>query len=153
MSAAARPARHEVQVEVPRGGFVKRSADGTVQLRSPLPCPFAYGSVIGTRAEDGDAVDAVLLGRALPAGARCSALLVGRVDFVDDGVPDHKYVFWAGEGPGPGRGEQRLIEGFFALYALVKGARARLRGRRGPTRAGPTAWSGVQLPPRGPGST
>ncbi|MBL8616999.1 MAG: inorganic diphosphatase [Deltaproteobacteria bacterium] len=148
MSAGARPARHEVQIEVPRGGFVKRGPDGVVQLRSPLPCPFAYGSVVGTRAADGDAVDAVLLGRALPAGARCSALLVGKVEFIDNGVPDDKYVFWAGEGAGPNQAEQRLVEAFFALYALVKGTRARLRGRRGPTRAGPSCWSGVQLPAR-----
>lgn len=148
MSPGARPARHEVLIEVPRGGFVKRGPDGVVRLRSPLPCPFAYGSVVGTRAADGDPLDAVLLGRALPAGARCSALLVGRVNFVDNGEPDDKYVFWGGEGAGPSRAEQRLVEAFFALYARVKGVRALLRGRRGPTRAGPTAWADVQLPGR-----
>jgi hypothetical protein len=140
--------RQRLRVEVPRGAFVKRDEHGVAELWSPLPCPFAYGSVIGTQAEDGDALDAVLLGGAPPAGAEVEGRLVGRVPFVDDGVQDDKLVFWIGAGPGPGRRQRALVAAFFFAYALAKGARAALRGSRASTRAAPPRWQagGPPLP-------
>ena len=139
-----------LRIEVPRGGFVKRDATGRAVLRSPLPCPFAYGSVPGQPAADGDEVDAVLLGAHPQAGTLCTARLVGVVHFIDNGAPDDKYIFWAGAGPGPSAAQRLLVGAFFALYATVKTARAYTGGPRGPTRAGPTVWGAIPWPPPHP---
>jgi hypothetical protein len=59
-----------VVIDVPRGSFIKRDDDGAVDFVSPIPCPFNYGHVPGSLAEDGDAVDAVSWDRGVPSGAR-----------------------------------------------------------------------------------
>lgn len=143
--------RRRLRVEVPRGAFVKRDERGRAELWSPLPCPFAYGSVLDTEAPDGDALDAVLLGGAPPAGAEVEGQLVGWVPFLDDGVPDDKQVYWIGAGPGPGRRERLLVAVFFTAYAAAKGARARLKGSRAPTRAGRPRWTRSGPPDPAPG--
>ena len=112
-------------VEVPRLSFVKRGPTGAIDFLSPLPCPFNYGSVPGTLAEDGDPLDAILLGRRRARGQRVSGRVLGVVGFLDAGVPDPKLVL--GERL---RLRDRLqLEAFFRVYALAKG----LSGRR-PTR-------------------
>ena len=129
-----------LRVEVPRGAFIKRDEHGQVEFLSPLPCPFAYGSVIGTSADDGDALDAVILGAAPRLGAELEARQVGRVPFVDDGVLDDKLVFWAPTAGGPSAADRRLVAVFFWAYAIAKRARARVNGSRAPTTAGRPEW-------------
>ena len=51
---------------------MKWGADGTVDFVSPLPSPFNYGSVPDTLSEDGDPLDALLVGPRRPAGYRAS---------------------------------------------------------------------------------
>lgn len=108
--------RVEVVVEVPRGGLVKRRQDGRVAFVSPLPCPFNYGSVPGSEAADGDPLDALILGPALPVGSRHLVDVHGVVRFVDADRVDDKLVC----GPRPDLGDLRRIRGFFRAYALVK---------------------------------
>jgi inorganic pyrophosphatase len=119
-----------VRVEVPRGSFVKRSSAGHVDYVAPLPSPFNYGSVPGTRAPDGEPVDALLLGPRRPRDheARCAVRAV--VCFVDAGVPDPKLVCapWS-----PSERELAIVAGFFRAYAVLKGTLNRLRGVRGRT--------------------
>src|SRR5437762_3321483 len=82
----------EVVVEVARGSFVKRGATGAIEMLSPLPCPYNYGSVPGTHGDDGAAIDAIVLGPRLAPGTRVELPLVAWVDFIDEGARDHKLV-------------------------------------------------------------
>lgn len=125
------PDELEVEIEVPRGGFVKRTDRGSIDFVSPAPCPFNYGSVPGTLSGDGDRLDAIVLGARLPRGTRVRVRVVGRVDFLDAGRADPKYVCSAAP---LGDGERRLIDGFFGVYARAKQLLNFVRGARGPTR-------------------
>lgn len=118
-------------IEVPRGGFIKRTDVGGIDYVSPFPCPFNYGSVPGTRSGDGDRLDAVVLGRRLPRGARVRMRVVGIVRFIDAGQDDPKYVCAEGD---PSLREVASVTCFFRAYALLKGALNRVRGKHGPTR-------------------
>jgi inorganic pyrophosphatase len=125
------PAEAEVVVEVPRFSHVKRRDDGAIDFVSPLPCPFNYGSVPGTRSGDGDRIDALLLGPRPPRGARALRKVVGVVRFVDAGALDPKWV--CAEHP-LGPRDRVALELFFRVYAIAKGALNRARGFSGETR-------------------
>jgi len=120
-----------VVIDVPRGSFIKRDDDGTVDFVSPIPCPFNYGHVPGTLADDGDAVDAVVLGPKLAAGSTAQVATRARVDFIDDGRSDPKWV--CADAP-LSRFERFQVAGFFRCYAVAKRMINRVRGKRGPTR-------------------
>ena len=120
-----------VVIDVPRGSFVKRKDDGSVDFVSPFPSPFNYGHVPGTLADDGDAYDAVVLGPRLARSTRPEVTIQGRVGFVDAGVSDPKWIC----APKPlTSAERRRVEGFFRRYAVAKRLINRIRGKRGPTR-------------------
>ncbi len=120
-----------VVIDVPRGGFVKRDDHGVFDFASPFPCPFNYGHVPETQAEDGDGEDAVVLGRRLPRGSAATVVVRGRVGFVDAGCLDPKWVC----AHAPLSGFQRWqVEAFFRVYAVAKGLINRARGERGATR-------------------
>ncbi len=121
----------EVEVEVPRCSFVKRREDRSVDFASPLPSPFNYGAVPGSRAPDGDRLDVVLLGPRQHEGTRVRARVHGVVHFVDAGDADPKLI--AGEAP-PTRQDLARIHAFFAFYARAKAILNRARGKGGPTR-------------------
>lgn len=128
----------EVVIDVPRLGFIKRDDAGHVDFISPLPCPFNYGSVPNTLSGDGDREDAVVLGAALPRGTAVRVPVVARVDFVDAGLPDPKWIcsfFPLSDA------DRRLVSAFFGFYAHSKGVLNRVRGKSGVTRYG-----GLQLP-------
>jgi inorganic pyrophosphatase len=101
---------------------------GSIDIVSPLPCPYNYGSVPGTRAEDGDALDAIVLGRRLPAGTRVSLPVVAEVHFIDEDADDRKLVL--SRHPLTA-GEERGLVWFFRGYVLLKRLVAQLRGRPG----------------------
>lgn len=130
---SSHPTELEVVIEVPRGGFIKRTDSGAVDYVSPVPCPFNYGSVPDTRSGDGDRLDAVVLGPSLTQGSRVQRRVVAVVQFTDAGEDDPKYVCSAAP---PSRGELLLVEGFFRLYAGLKGGLNLVRGKRGATRFG-----------------
>ena len=120
-----------VVIDVPRGSFIKRDDDGVVDFVSPIPCPFNYGHVPGTLADDGDALDAVVLGPKLPLGSTATVTTRARVDFIDAGCPDPKRVC----AEGPLSDFQRFqVAGFFRAYALAKRLINGVRGKQGPTR-------------------
>jgi inorganic pyrophosphatase len=125
------PSETDIVVEVSRGDFVKRRADGTADYTSPVPAPFNYGSVPGTVAPDGDATDAVLLGPRRRRGETVRATVYGVVHLLDDGRPDDKLVC-ASRPPSPA--EWLLVHAFFRVWVVAKRARALARGARGPTR-------------------
>ncbi len=120
----------ELLIEVPRGSFVKRDALGKIEFLSPLPCPFNYGSVPSLAAPDGDALDVVLLGPRLAVGQRVNAPVRAVVIFVDDGQQDDKLI--CATAP-LSSADQRLVLGFFRVYALCKRLMNHARGRVGIT--------------------
>jgi inorganic pyrophosphatase len=125
------PDELEVDIEVPLGGFVKRTDRGSIDFISPAPCPFNYGSVPDTRSGDGDRLDAVVLGARLARGTRVRVRVVGRIDFVDAGLDDPKFVCSAAP---LGPRERLLLAGFFGFYARAKRLLNFARGARGATR-------------------
>ena len=123
--------RVAVIIEVPRGSFVKRRPDGSVDFVSPLPSPFNYGSVVGQLAEDGDPLDALVLGPRLPLGARVDVEVFGEVDFIDAGDRDPKLV--CSRGAAPRERDWLRVRSFFAVYARLKAGLNWARGRPRPT--------------------
>lgn len=130
-SPASLPARPRVIIEVPRGGIVKRKADGRVDFISPMPSPYNYGSIPGLVAPDGDPLDALVLGPRLTAGTVIVVPAREVVRFVDSGDEDPKVVCSVDPVTDA---QRRGIERFFRRYAWFKRGLARLRGRTGPTR-------------------
>ena len=128
---ADRPGSPEIEaiVEQPRGSFIKRGADGRIEMLSPLPCPYNYGSIPGTKAEDGAPIDVIVLGPKLPKGTRVRLPLVAWVEFIDEGMRDYKLVL---SSTALGRSEEQGLIRFFQVYTVVKRLVARLSGRRAP---------------------
>ena len=120
-----------VIIDVPRGSFVKRDDDGAVDFVSPVPCPFNYGHVRGTVAEDGDAFDAVILGPKRPLGSTATVVARARVDFIDAGQADPKWI--CADAP-LSRFDRLQVQGFFRCYAAAKRLINLVRGKPGPTR-------------------
>ena len=112
---------------------MKRDLAGKVDFVSPVPCPFNYGSVVGTLAEDGDPIDAVVLGGRIHRGEQRVCTAWSWAEFVDDGAADPKLICTVGTQP-PTRADLLAVRGFFRLYARCKRWLNRLRGRRGSTR-------------------
>lgn len=108
-----------VVIEVPaRSPVRRRFSDGKIVLVSPLPSPFNYGFLPETCADDGDPIDAVLLGGRLPFRSRGVGTVLGVVDFRDAGVRDAKVI--VGSPGGLSRAERRTVERFFRRYAWLK---------------------------------
>ncbi|MEQ1501088.1 MAG: inorganic diphosphatase [Myxococcota bacterium] len=128
MSAASKVT---VEIEVGRGGFVKRTAGGLLDYVSPVPCPFNYGCVPDRIGGDGDPLDAVVLGPGLMRGQRVDVEIYGVIRFVDAGRVDDKLV--CSTVP-PTDAERLLVTGFFTAYARAKSVLNRARGLGGETR-------------------
>lgn len=120
-----------VVIGVPRGSLIKRDDDGNVDFVSPVPCPFNYGHIPGTRGDDGDALDAVVLGPRIPLGSTVTATRRACVDFIDAGKPDPKWI--CSDAP-LSRFQRLQVAGFFRGYAIAKSLINWIRGKRGPTR-------------------
>jgi len=123
-------AKVRVTVETPRWTFVKY--DGArVEYVSPVPCPWNYGFVAGTTADDGDPQDALILGRRVRRGESVDVEVRGVVRFVDDGRVDDKLV--CGDRPLTAR-DRAALRAFFATYALARRALNVVAGKPGATR-------------------
>jgi len=120
-----------VVIDVPRGSFVKRRDDGSVDFISPVPAPFNYGHMPGTVAADGEGLDAVVLGPRLARGTRLSISAHERVGFIDAGVSDPK---WICASLPLSDADRRRVERFFRRYAVAKRLINRVRGKSGATR-------------------
>ena len=131
------PARVDVEIDTPRFSFVKRDDAGAIDFVSPLPCPFNYGSVPGTRSGDGDRVDALVLGRRRARGLVRQIPVVAIAHFVDAGKSDPKWICAARPLDLAGHTQ---VDAFFRAYALAKRALNRARGKAGETR-----YDGIQI--------
>jgi inorganic pyrophosphatase len=133
------PPELEVQIEVPRGSFLKRGSTGHIDFVSPLPCPFNYGAVPQYLGLEGDLLDAVVLGRRLPFGARVRIKAWGAVALTDRGMTDHKLI--CSHLPVSPEERRRVLR-FFRFYARCKGLLN--LGRRRPGRNACDGWIEAQ---------
>lgn len=132
-------ATQSVVIEVPRWSFVKRKLDGRVHFVSPLPCPYNYGSILDVIAADGDPLDALVLGPRLSRGHTIETQVRAVMGFRDAGLDDPKVVCSAFA---LSVAQQRGVERFFALYAMMKRSMGRARGASGETRC--TGWLALE---------
>ena len=115
---ATEPPEVDVVIEIPRGSFLKRGSTGHLDFISPLPCPFNYGSVPSYLGQEGDLLDAVVLGPRLPLGARKRVKAWGAVILTDRGMSDDKLI--CSERP-LDQSTRRQVLRFFHFYAKCKG--------------------------------
>lgn len=118
----------DVVIEVPRWGFLKRGSTGHIDFVSPLPCPFNYGAVPRYLGQEGDLLDAVVLGPRLAAGTRLDVRAWGAVILTDRGMTDDKLICSARPVTAT---ERRQVLAFFRFYAVCKGLLNRWRRRPG----------------------
>ncbi len=107
----------DVVIEVPRGSFLKRGMDGRVHFVSPLPCPYNYGAIPAYLGQDGDLLDALVLGPRLAFGTRLQVQAWGAVTLIDRGRTDDKLICSAWP---PTAAERRAVLRFFRFYARCK---------------------------------
>jgi len=136
------PPQLDVVIEIPRGGFLKRGSTGHIDFVSPLPCPFNYGAVPQMLGQEGDLLDAVVLGPRLPAGARVTLPAWGAVILIDRGMTDDKLICSAH--PVTDAERQHVLR-FFALYARCKGLLNWWRRRPGRNACGGWCTAGDAL--------
>jgi inorganic pyrophosphatase len=128
--AATTPSRIRVTVETPKWTFVKYDGD-RVEYVSPVPCPWNYGYVAGTTADDGDPLDALVLGRRVRRGESVDVDVRGVVRFRDGGRVDDKLV--CGDRPLTSR-DRAALRAFFAAYSLARRVLNLVARRPGDTR-------------------
>ncbi|NCG18204.1 MAG: hypothetical protein GWP91_04225 [Rhodobacterales bacterium] len=124
------PDRVKVQIEVPKGGFIKRRAHRGVDFLSPFPCPFNYGSVLGSLSPDGDPLDAVVLGPRQSVDHVGTWQVYGVVDFIDAGLDDPKLICGRRT---PSSAQWWTVVIFFRSYAIAKRVLNKARGKQGTT--------------------
>jgi inorganic pyrophosphatase len=146
------PSRVEIFVEIPRGSRNKYEFDektGVIRLNRVLSSAvyynFDYGFIDGTRADDGDHTDAVLLiGEGTFPGCRVTARVVGGLEMCDENGFDFKILCVAEADPQYSHYQQlddvsphrlREIENFFETYKLLEDKEVEIVGWRGADRA------------------
>ena len=127
-SAPGDPPEVEVVIEVPRGSFLKRGSTGHIDFVSPLPCPFNYGSVPNRIGQEGDLLDALVLGPRLAMGTRVRVRVWGAVTLTDRGMSDDKLVC---SERAPTASQRNNLVRFFHFYAWCKGLLNAWRRRPG----------------------
>lgn len=118
----------EVVIEIPRWSFLKRGSQGQIDFVSPLPCPFNYGSIPAYIGQEGDLLDALVLGPRLPQGTRLWVPAWGAVQLADRGMTDDKLV--CGRIRPDDEMRQKILR-FFHRYARCKALLNTLRGESG----------------------
>ena len=122
----------KLEVDHVRGVIRQEQRDGAPRTIDYLPYPASYGMVPRTllpreAGGDGDPLDAVLLGPAVPSGTLARARVIAMLRLLDEGEADDKLVAVpAGEAHADLRdlasldrrypGARRILETFFAHY-------------------------------------
>lgn len=122
------PPEVDVEIEIPRGSFLKRGCSGHVDFVSPLPCPYNYGAVPALLGLEGDRLDALVLGSRLSRGSRLRVRAWAAVTLTDRGLSDDKLIC-ATERPSAAQIDRVLR--FFRFYAWCKGLLNLARRRPG----------------------
>ena len=115
--AELQPVEVDVVIEVPRGSFLKRGSNGSIDFVSPLPCPYNYGAVPTHLGLEGDLLDALVLGPRLRLGTRMRLRAWGAVTLTDRGLIDDKLIC---SDCRPSADEIRQVLRFFRFYSRCK---------------------------------
>lgn len=118
-------------MEVPLGGFVKRSIDGELDYISPIPSPFNYGCAPAHLSGDGMPLDVVLLGPRRARGHTERVRVLAVVHFIDAGEVDTKMVVAR---RALTAGDVWRVRAFFMGYARWKAVLNWARQKSGATR-------------------
>jgi inorganic pyrophosphatase len=108
----------KIVIETPKWSFrkIEKTEDGfKLAFISPIPTPFNYGFIEGTLGEDGAPLDVIVLGRRVDSWTHLNLGIIGRVDFIDDGKGDDKYIATL-----DGKKHETAILLFFTLYTVAK---------------------------------
>ena len=87
-----------VFIEAEAGSNLRHVYDETTfelssSRRLPAAYPFSYGFIVGTKTDDGGAIDCYMLAtQPITAGRLVDGELVGLLEQFEDGVPDHKLL-------------------------------------------------------------
>ena len=121
---------YNIVIDTPKWSFKKYKDDGSVDYFLPLPFFVNYGSILDTKGEDGDRIDAIVLGRRYKRGTEVSLPKVGGVEFWDNGQKDEKFVF----SEKPISFYDKVIIGvFFTFFAIIKSILGKIKGKSGKT--------------------
>ena len=113
----------KIIIETPKYSFFKYDLVGSGAFKkvmfSPIPIIFNYGSIVGTRAQDGMAVDVLVIGPRLHQGTIIerddSKKFDGVVHFIDDAKVDDKMILYVG-----GCKNKSALSLYFWMYAIYK---------------------------------
>ena len=113
----------KIIIETPKYSFFKYDLVGSGAFKkvmfSPIPIIFNYGSIVGTRAQDGMAVDVLVIGPRLHQGTIIerddSKKFDGVVHFIDDAKVDDKMILYVG-----GCKNKSALSLYFWMYAQYK---------------------------------
>ena len=124
----------EVEIEIPRGSYLKRGSSEKLDFLSPLPCLYNYGSVRAYTGGDGDYLDALVLGPRLGRGARVPVPVRAAVGISERGIYEDKLIC---SEHAMSREDRRRVESFLRCYARCKALLNMMRGM-----SGPVCWEG-----------
>jgi len=91
----------KIKIEIEKGDTIKSELHegGEEDKELHKPCPFYYGYIIGTEAEDGDPIDAILFTE--DKYKKGDEVEVGKpkriIKVLDEGQRDDKHIFIKGE--------------------------------------------------------
>jgi inorganic pyrophosphatase len=139
-------------VEIPRNSSNKYEYDGKLgvfrldrALYSPMHYPGDYGFVPGTRSEDGDPLDVlVMVDEPSFPGVMINVRPLGMLEMIDQNECDQKILAVPVRNPRFDSLKSiedafphnlREIEHFFSIYKELEGKRTEMRGWRGPDEA------------------
>lgn len=113
----------KIIIETPKYSFFKYDVVGSGAFKkvmvSPIPTIFNYGSIVGTRAQDGMAVDVLVIGPRMRQGTIIerddSKKFDGVVHFIDDAKVDDKMIVYVS-----GCKNKSVLSLYFRMYALYK---------------------------------
>lgn len=106
-----------IKIEIPKDSLVKTQGNSVNRILA-IPMPVNYGEIIGTKAADGDAFDAVILNETFHNGQQIAlkdTKLVAIVDYIDDGELDTKGLFLFN----PGSKEAYTNDTYKAPYSVL----------------------------------
>ncbi len=113
----------KIIIETPKYSFFKYDVVSPGAFKkvmvSPIPTIFNYGSIVGTRAQDGMPIDVIVLGPRMRQGTIIerddSKKFDGVVHFVDDAKVDDKMIVYVS-----GFKNKSVLSLYFKVYALYK---------------------------------
>lgn len=106
----------KMDLQPPRGVEEGREPyDFKLAYLSPVPIPFNYGCMPFRKADDGMFADCVIVGHKMRQGDDGFYLIIGAVEFEDNGEKDTKYI-----ASNDGKRHELRIHLFFKIYEKAK---------------------------------